>query len=173
MNSMKQLLICLMPLLLLTGCGSDEEPSPVIKEDDSTICVYWACSKEEVGKKYEERRYMQKYIRDSSGKYSFACTFKLREGIGAFPLKDLGKYTGNSFGKQSLNIRDIVLDPCPYCMAKGMFQCGDCKTIYCYNDVKYDNTGIGMVSCKNPDCSYCGKIAYIQGEITTITIDGG
>lgn len=110
---MKRFLLLFL-FVVPAGCG-EQSPQPIrdtvsiddvvlTKKDDSTACAYWMCSK-------TKKLYMQKYVKGTSGKYRPAGAYKLDEGVGAFPLKDLDKYGSDG---EVVSTSD-GFDPCPYC----------------------------------------------------------
>jgi len=110
---MKRYLLLLLFIALIGCSGHTEQQTekgvPVeyvetTRKGDSTACAYWQCSK-------EKKLYMQKYVKNATGQFRPAGTFRLDEGIGAFPLEDLDKYASDG---DSVSTRD-GFDPCPYC----------------------------------------------------------
>ena len=148
---MKRYLILLCLLAAIAGCGNrstqsnddsdflqiTEVQSP--KHGESTACAYWMCSK-------EKKLYMQKYVRSDSGQFRPAGTYKLGQGVGAFPLKDLDKF-GND-GK-SVSV-DIGHNPCPYCGNTSLVGC-QCGKTYCESE-----------GAKRGTCPWCGEHGYYQ-----------
>ncbi|MDR3183361.1 MAG: hypothetical protein LBT89_10700 [Planctomycetaceae bacterium] len=147
-------LISLLLFLSLAGCShvGDADLSAVedvgappkaesTKKDDSTACAYWKCST-------TKKMYMQKYVKNDGGKYRPDGAYKLGEGIGAFPLEDLGKY-----GSDGQNVSwNVGIDPCPHCGNKGVGQC-PCQKIHCCK---------GM----HATCPWCGRENdYTPGEV--------
>lgn len=122
---MKRLLLILF-VLSLFGCGesgldgfSDESYGVPSKQDDSTFCAYWKCST-------TKKLYMQKYVKSTWGKYRTAGTFRLDEGIGAFPLEDLDKYESDG---GNVSVGNASFDPCPYCRSRLIGRCSCGRTL--------------------------------------------
>jgi len=114
------LLLCLF--IVPVGCG-EQSPQPIkdtvsiddivlTKKDDSTACAYWMCSK-------TKKLYMQKYVKGRDGEYRPAGTYKLDEGVGAFPLADLDKYGSDG---EAVSV-SVGFDPCPYCENTMIIHC--------------------------------------------------
>ncbi|GHT24259.1 hypothetical protein FACS189419_09080 [Planctomycetales bacterium] len=149
-------LICLLPALFLLGCAQSAvvnqiedigEPPKVstTKKDDSTACAYWKCST-------TKKLYMQKYVKDTNGNYHPAGSYKLDEGEGAFPLKDLDKYgsDGNAVSVEA------GADACPYDRNPNLVKRG-CGKTYCEKAGATSGT-----------CPWCGNHgSYRSGSWST------
>jgi len=148
---MKRYLLLFL-FIALFGCGGHTERQiekivPVeyvetSRKGDSTACAYWKCSK-------EKKLYMQKYVKSATGQFRPAGTFRLDEGIGAFPLEDLDKYASDG---DVVSTRD-GFDPCPYCHNTVIVGC-PCGKTYCETSGATSGT-----------CPWCGEYgSYRSGE---------
>ena len=104
---------------------------------------------------------MQKYVKGSNGQYRPAGTFKLDEGVGAFPLADLGKYSSDGEAASTAD----GFDPCPYCGNTVIVTCDtkECvKKIYCESSGAIEGT-----------CPWCGDRARYRAGSGTRVGGGG
>lgn len=146
---MKRNLLLLCLLAVAAGCGNRSTQlgnvsTPITetlsnKNGESTACAYWKCS-------VENKMYMQKYVRSEDGKFRPAGTYKLGEGVGAFPLDDLDKFGSDG---EAVSV-DVGHDPCPYCGNKSLVGCR-CGKTYCEVDAATSGT-----------CPWCGVRGYYE-----------
>jgi len=143
--TMKRYLILFL-FIVAVGCG-EQSSKPIkdtvsindivlTKEDDSTACAYWMCSK-------TKKLYMQKYVKDSRGQYQPAGTYRLNEGVGAFPLGDLDKYGSDGDAVSTAN----GFDECPYC---GNTVIVNCDSRECRGKTYCETSGATSGTC--PRC---------------------
>jgi hypothetical protein len=77
------------------------------KKDDSSVGFYVRCSK-------TENMYMLKYI-NNQGNYTPDKTYPIGQGIGAFPIADLGKYKSSDKDVAEIEFKTGGHPVCPYC----------------------------------------------------------
>jgi hypothetical protein len=147
---MKKFLYLFLFSVTFSGCmrqtvsNADNETETILaiiptQKDDSTVCAYWKCSQ-------EKKLYMQKYRKQEGGNYRPAGTYKLDQGVGAFPLENFDKYGSDG------NAVDISVgnDPCPYCRNTGLANCR-CGKTYCEK-----------ANATNGTCPWCGNKGYYR-----------
>ena len=98
---------------------------------------------------------MQKYVKSDGGRWRPAGAFKLDEGIGAFPLEDLDKYSSDG---DAVSIDDGH-DNCPYCRNTRLVNCR-CGKTYCESEAATSGT-----------CPWCGN--YGRYRSGTWGVGGG
>jgi hypothetical protein len=154
---MKRYLL-LFVFVMAIGCGGRslqpvEDSAPTeyraSKNGESTSAAYWKCSK-------EKGLYMQLYTRTDGGQWRPAGAFKLGQGIGAVPLKDMDKYKSDG---ENVSI-DVGHDHCPYCGNTTLGQCRGCGKTLCESEDATRGT-----------CPWCN--ALLQYERATWSVGGG
>lgn len=154
-----RVLILFLSLFFVAGCSSrsigvenalaDISTVPT-KKDDSASCAYWKCSQ-------EKKLYMQKYVKSDGSSYRPAGTYRLDQGVGAFPLSELDKY--KSDGEQvSL---DRGFDPCPYCNSHALGKCTCGKTL-CIPDNSGRSSCSGISA--SVTCPWCERKCFFSAS---------